>query len=291
MHRASTVAIGRQCCTAMACTSDTGGMRIRVPRAGRHARGPSGAARDAASVKLVHQQWSVQPQRRLGRYGDLYGSPCVRLILPAGRSVLRYDAVTLVPDATEDTSQLAPQLAPDDLPDDVLTCTLPSQFCLPDLLRKRSLVPVRAPTCRVRPRAGDLRLRPRACDVQLRQQQPVDHRHIDRHRRRHIPARRLPRLHPSGDLVAPTRLHPRPLRLRPPARRRCASRRDADGFRRLDAGVAGRPVWTFDPRNNRRCKGRIVIGRGRDASDVAMVTSFGAPARESMSVYATEGPP
>ena len=30
--------------------------------------------RDAASVKLVHQQWSVQPQRRLGRYGDLYAT-------------------------------------------------------------------------------------------------------------------------------------------------------------------------------------------------------------------------
>jgi transglutaminase-like putative cysteine protease len=26
--------------------------------------------------------------------------------------------------------------------------------------------------------------------------------------------------------------------------------------------------WTFDPRNNIRRKGRVVIGRGRDASDV-----------------------
>ena len=31
--------------------------------------------------------------------------------------------------------------------------------------------------------------------------------------------------------------------------------------------------WTFDPRNNRRRKGRILIGQGRDASDVAMVTA------------------
>jgi len=92
--------------------------------------------RDAAAVKLVHQQWSVQPQVRLRRYGD--GNPCMRLILPAGRSVLRYDAVTLVPDTTEDTSQRAPKPAPDDLPDDVLIYTLPSRFCLPDLLRNEA---------------------------------------------------------------------------------------------------------------------------------------------------------
>jgi transglutaminase-like putative cysteine protease len=46
--------------------------------------------------------------------------------------------------------------------------------------------------------------------------------------------------------------------------------------------------WTFDPRNNTRRKGRAVIGRGRDASDVAMVTTFGAPQLESMTVVAQE---
>ena len=48
--------------------------------------------------------------------------------------------------------------------------------------------------------------------------------------------------------------------------------------------------WTFDPRNNRRRKGRIVIGRGRDASDVAMATTFGAPVLTSMVVHAEEVP-
>jgi transglutaminase-like putative cysteine protease len=46
--------------------------------------------------------------------------------------------------------------------------------------------------------------------------------------------------------------------------------------------------WTFDPRNNTRRKGRIVIGRGRDASDVAMATTFGGPQLESMLVQAEE---
>ena len=46
--------------------------------------------------------------------------------------------------------------------------------------------------------------------------------------------------------------------------------------------------WTFDPRNNTRRKGRIVIGRGRDASDVAMATTFGGPVLESILVVAEE---
>jgi transglutaminase-like putative cysteine protease len=46
--------------------------------------------------------------------------------------------------------------------------------------------------------------------------------------------------------------------------------------------------WTFDPRNNEQRKGRILIGRGRDASDVAMVTAFGMPILESMTVDARE---
>jgi transglutaminase-like putative cysteine protease len=48
--------------------------------------------------------------------------------------------------------------------------------------------------------------------------------------------------------------------------------------------------WTFDPRNNTPRKGRVLIGRGRDASDVAMATTFGAPYLEEMTVIAEEAP-
>jgi transglutaminase-like putative cysteine protease len=35
-------------------------------------------------------------------------------------------------------------------------------------------------------------------------------------------------------------------------------------------------AWhTFDSRNNRRRVGRVVVGRGRDAVDVALLTTFG----------------
>lgn len=46
--------------------------------------------------------------------------------------------------------------------------------------------------------------------------------------------------------------------------------------------------WTFDPRNNSRRTGRVVIGIGRDAADIAMATTFGSPELESMTVHANE---
>jgi transglutaminase-like putative cysteine protease len=44
----------------------------------------------------------------------------------------------------------------------------------------------------------------------------------------------------------------------------------------MEVWLGGR-WWTFDPRNNRPHKGRVVIGHGRDAADVAMATTFGGP--------------
>ena len=44
--------------------------------------------------------------------------------------------------------------------------------------------------------------------------------------------------------------------------------------------------WTFDPRNNQRRRGRVVIGRGRDAIDVAMITSYGTAPLVEMTVWA-----
>lgn len=47
--------------------------------------------------------------------------------------------------------------------------------------------------------------------------------------------------------------------------------------------------YTFDPRNNQRRVGRVVIGRGRDAADVAMVTTFGRADLVTMTVVAELG--
>ncbi len=57
----------------------------------------------------------------------------------------------------------------------------------------------------------------------------------------------------------------------------------------MEAYLDGR-WWTFDPRNNAARKGRVVIGRGRDAVDAAMVTTCGGPILRSMRVWAEEAP-
>src|ERR1700731_4257811 len=68
---------------------------------------------DTAVVSVLQREWSIAPARRIGHYTDLYDNNCARVVLPAGRSVLRYDAVLLVPDATEDADEGAPELPPD----------------------------------------------------------------------------------------------------------------------------------------------------------------------------------
>src|ERR1039457_4274665 len=89
---------------------------------------------ESPCVVVESQQWWSEPPIAIRRYADLYGNPCVRAVLPAGRSSFRYNAVTAVPDATEDADSGAPECAPDALPDDTLIYILPSRYCLPDVL-------------------------------------------------------------------------------------------------------------------------------------------------------------
>lgn len=50
-------------------------------------------------------------------------------------------------------------------------------------------------------------------------------------------------------------------------------------------------AWrTFDPRNNERRRGRILMARGRDASDVAIATTFGPAWLEGFRVVTNELP-
>jgi hypothetical protein len=42
-------------------------------------------------------EWSTEQEVRIRHYADLYGNPCTRVMLPAGRSTLRFGASALVP--------------------------------------------------------------------------------------------------------------------------------------------------------------------------------------------------
>lgn len=46
--------------------------------------------------------------------------------------------------------------------------------------------------------------------------------------------------------------------------------------------------WTFDPRNNQRRIGRVLIARGRDAADVALSNTFGPNLLTGFQVWADE---
>jgi transglutaminase-like putative cysteine protease len=235
-------------------------------------------------VRLEDRGWSTDPPTGISGYLDLYGNPCSRTILPAGRSTVRFDAVALVPDATEDADEEAAQFAPEQLPDAVLIYTLPSRYCLPDELGDEAWSRFGALP------AGYRRVQA-VCDYvnshltfQYGSSTPLStakdvnrsgfgvcrdftHLAISFCRALNIPARYAFGYLPDLD-VPPD---PAPM----------------DFAAWMEVWLGGR-WWTFDPRNNRRRKGRVLIGLGRDASDVAMLTTFGAPVLESMTVHAHE---
>jgi transglutaminase-like putative cysteine protease len=241
-------------------------------------------AREAAPVSVARQAWSMEPQLRIRHYADFYGNSCLRVVLPSGKSVLRYDALVLVPDATEDADEHAPELPPDDLPDEVLIYTLPSRYCLPDMLgdeawsRFGGMPPgyrrIQAICDYVHHHLtfsyGSSGPQSTAVDVNTSGFgvcRDFTHLALSFCRALNVPARYVFGYLPDMDVP----VDPAPM----------------DFAAWMEVWLGDR-WWTFDPRNNRRRKGRILIGRGRDASDVAMVTTFGAPLLESMTVHADE---
>jgi transglutaminase-like putative cysteine protease len=239
---------------------------------------------DSPQITIEGAQWGTDPALAIRGYQDLYGNPCVRAVLPPGKSTFRWGAVAVVPDATEDADEDARECAPDELPDDTLVYTLPSRYCLPDVLggeawsRFGALPPgyrrvqaicdyVNGPLTF---QYGSSTALSSAVDVNLAGRgvcRDFTHLAISFCRALNIPARYVFGYLPDMD-VPPD---PAPM----------------DFAAWMEVWLGDR-WWTFDPRNNTRRKGRVVIGRGRDASDVAMATTFGGPLLESMTVQAEE---
>jgi transglutaminase-like putative cysteine protease len=241
----------------------------------------------SADVAVEQERWQCEPRMDMHRYTDLYGNPCTRAVLPAGRSSFRYSALAAVPDAEEDADKDAPERPPADLPDDTLIYTLPSRYCLPDVLgneawsRFGALAPgygrIQAICSHVHEHLefqyGSSTALSTAADVNAAGRgvcRDFTQLAISFCRALNIPARYVFGYLPDLD-VPPD---PAPM-----------------DFAAWMEVWLGERWWTFDPRNNARRKGRIVIGRGRDASDVAMATTFGGPLLETMAVQAEEATP
>ena len=240
--------------------------------------------RTAELVAVLRQAWDAVPETGLHGYTDLYGNDCQRLVLPAGDSQLRYDALVAAPDAAEEVDLGAAETPPARLPDDTLVYTMPSRYCLPEELADEAwqlfggLEPgylrVRAICDHVH---GHLRF---GYGSTTRRRRPVEayasglgvcrdfaHLAITFCRALSIPARYAFGYLPDMDV----RPAPEPM----------------DFAAWMEVYLDGR-WWTFDPRNNTVRKGRVLVGRGRDAVDVAMVTTFGGPVLSGMTVWAEE---
>ena len=232
----------------------------------------------------VEAHWAMDPDGPMRTYRDLYGNVCRRLTIPAGRSLITYRATMTVPDAVEDVDENAPELPADQLPDEVLIFTLPSRYCLPDVLggeawsRFGPLAPgyrrVQAICDYVNGHLkfsyGTSNSRSTAADVHASGYgvcRDFTHLAVSLCRALNIPARYVFGYLP--EIEVPVRDVPM-------------------DFAAWMEVYLGDRWWTFDPRNNERRKGRVLIGRGRDAGDVAMATTFGAPLLESMKVTAEE---
>lgn len=237
-------------------------------------------------VEVSDARWSFDPDVATTTYADLYGNPCRRLTVSAGRSVIGYDATVVVPDAAEDADEDAPEIPPAWLPDDVLIFTLPSRYCLPDVLGSQAWK-----TFGHLPK-GYRRVQA-ICDYV--------HNHLQFSYGTSGPWTTAADVHASGYGVCRDFAHLgvslcRALNI--PARyvfgylpeievEQKAAPMDFAAWMEV---YLGDRWWTFDPRNNERRKGRVLIGRGRDAGDVAMATTFGAPYLESMVVVAEDAP-
>ncbi|WP_229693345.1 transglutaminase-like domain-containing protein [Lentzea pudingi] len=235
-------------------------------------------------IRMSQENLDVKPDVPMRHHLDPYGNRNTRVVLPAGLSTVHYSAWVDVPDRTEDVDDTVPETLPDGLPDDVLLYTLPSRYCVSDVLGDEAWSRFGAhppgygrvrEICRHVHESlnfgyGTSTALSTAADVNAAGFgvcRDFTHLAISFCRALNIPARYVFGYLPDLDV--------------PPGD-------TAMDFAAWMEVWLGDRWWTFDPRNNEPRKGRVVIGRGRDAADVAMVTTFGGPRLESMVVQAEE---
>ena len=239
---------------------------------------------DVGAHRLLRERWEIEPEVPVHEFRDLYGNTCRRFTMPGGACHVRYDALAEVPDALDPYHPDAAQLPVEELPDETLLYTMPSRYCLSDLLSdvawdlfgdtRPGWARVQA-VCdwvheNVRFQYGTSTPLTTALDIYEKRVgvcRDFTHLGVAFCRALNIPARYAFGYLP--DIGVPPAEDPMDF---------CAW---------FEAYLEG-GWWTFDPRNNRRRAGRVVIGRGRDALDVAMSTTYGSHTLRAMVVWADE---
>jgi transglutaminase-like putative cysteine protease len=238
---------------------------------------------DGQHHPVYESRW-VEPDVPIHEYLDSFGNACWRLVVPGGPITLRYDALVEIdgePDPVHPEAQLTPV---QDLPDDTLVFTLPSRYVESDLLLNRAweLFGDTPPTwarvqaiCdwvhqNIRYETGNSGPDVTALNVYERRVgvcRDFALLSVAFCRAMNIPARYafgyLPDIAVEPPDVA------------------------MDFHAWFEAFLGGR-WYTFDARHNVPRIGRVLIGVGRDAVDVALSTSYGVTRLDKMTVWSDE---
>ena len=238
---------------------------------------------ETEASRVLSEEFAAPTGAATTTYVDAFGNRCRRLSLARGRSTFTYRATVSNDAGFDAVGTDAVEVVPADVPDGALTFLLPSRFCPSDELaavacelfgardrgwaRVEDVVgwanghltfaygassPTKTAADAFRDRAGVCR--------------DFAHLTIAMCRALNIPARYVVGYLP--DIAVPDPGTPMDF---------CAWTEIYLGDR----------WYTFDPRNHgQRRVGRTVIGRGRDAADVAMTTTFGQATLVGMTVVA-----
>jgi transglutaminase-like putative cysteine protease len=267
-------------------------MRVRVGCEFHYdAPGPTAAIwqvrpRPDGGHRILSESWGTSPPVATWWYMDSYGNLCDRMTMPEGATVVRYDATVEVADPFDESDKDARPVLVEHLPDEAMVFLLPSRLCLSDVLAPRAweLFAATEPGwARVQAVCDwvhdNVQFQPGSstavttaldvCESGTGVCRDFAHLGVTFCRSLSIPARYVFGYLP--DVGVP-----------PPA--------EPMDFCAWFEAYLGDRWWTFDPRNNIPRTGRVVIGRGRDALDVAMVTTYGAPILQTMTVWADEIP-
>jgi len=219
---------------------------------------------------LEPDELKTEPELEVTHYVDVFGNRCSRFVAPPG--LLRLSGSTLIrhTDEPDEVNRFACEAPVGDLPDEVLSYLLNSRYCEVDRLSNIAFElfgdaepgwnRVQAICDWVHNRVAfnyqAARPTKTALDVYTERVgvcRDYQHLAITFCRALNIPARYASGY--LGDIGVP---------LRPPM-----------DFSAWFEAYLDRRWWTFDARNNQPRLGRILMATGRDASDVAMTTSFG----------------
>ena len=220
--------------------------------------------------KLLRSTWTAVDEFST-LYVDVFGNLCRRLVIPPGFSSMSYSARIANDGCLDPAPSNARAALIQDLPETVLQFLLPSRFCESDKIANEVLTlfgdsPVDGNRVddvvawvhqRLSFAYGSTGPTTSAVEVLAAGSgvcRDFAHLAIAACRALNVPSRYAFGYLPDIGVVAP-----------PVAMDFCAW---------MEVYLGGR-WWTVDPRNNARRIGRVVVGRGRDAADVAMMTSFG----------------